>query len=386
MGWQSFRVPAFLLILFTAATCETGTGPMPPDGVTPTRVVVTPPALTLAPGSEAQLQAVALDENGDPVEGLTFEWLSTEAGVSTVTPSGRVNGVSVGASLIVASLTCCGGIADTVDVEVEVVTGEDFTFPNQPEDLPVIRNTTWTDFPRHDQEIDFDGWSARYPWEPVGYAQQGSDAVGPHVQVWYPSGMPDGHDAYTMFMFPGMESSRKLYFGSVEQWGPDDGTYDHNGVGVKIWHFDPDFWFFWVTQGEGSECTNQLHMVVEAMGIDARDLEYMPGYQSAPCLGSALEGSQIGQMPGTTTLELGRTFGFEVMFDLDEVTSTGRRGTVRWWIDGELVAYAAGLADEGLEAVTAFWYSGTWGGGEPDGQVDGDQWRRLYRTVIAGGS
>ncbi len=88
-------------------------------------ITVSPETATLLAGETLQFDAVAKDQDGIPVEGVTFEWTSTDPGVATVTPSGLAAGVGSGTAEIRAS---AGGLtgAGTISVWVGALFSDGF--------------------------------------------------------------------------------------------------------------------------------------------------------------------------------------------------------------------------------------------------------------------
>ncbi|HEU5050920.1 MAG TPA: Ig-like domain-containing protein, partial [Gemmatimonadales bacterium] len=94
------RAPALLLaslLLAAAAACESA-GPSG-DELT---ITVTGEASLIAIGGTVQLTATARDGEGAVVQGLTFEWNTSNPAVATVSSSGLVTGAAGGTALITA--------------------------------------------------------------------------------------------------------------------------------------------------------------------------------------------------------------------------------------------------------------------------------------------
>lgn len=66
-------------------------------------VVVTPPDAVIAPSETVQLEAQALDANGNPVAGTSLSWTSGDSNVATVSSAGLVSGVAAGTTMITAT-------------------------------------------------------------------------------------------------------------------------------------------------------------------------------------------------------------------------------------------------------------------------------------------
>lgn len=104
-----------LLLLFTACDDDpVGTGE--PEVV---EIEVTPATATFnAAGATEQLDAVALDDQGEPVTGVSFTWSSDDETVATVSTTGLVTAEGEGETGITARADDVSGTA-TVIVEVE---------------------------------------------------------------------------------------------------------------------------------------------------------------------------------------------------------------------------------------------------------------------------
>lgn len=99
---RPFALPFHIVFTGLALACgggdDGGGGLQEPPVVT--SVTITAPALTLQVGQTLQLAATALDQNGNPVEGRTFEWTTETPLVATVSADGVVTAVSPGPALI----------------------------------------------------------------------------------------------------------------------------------------------------------------------------------------------------------------------------------------------------------------------------------------------
>ncbi|TVP42304.1 MAG: hypothetical protein EA350_16470, partial [Gemmatimonadales bacterium] len=70
-------------------------------------------------GMEATVSAAAREGNGTVVPGVEFTWASSNQGVATVSPAGKIISKGIGTALIVVSATCCQAAgADTITVTV----------------------------------------------------------------------------------------------------------------------------------------------------------------------------------------------------------------------------------------------------------------------------
>jgi hypothetical protein len=88
-------------------------------------ITVSPATATLLAGETLQFEAVAKDQDGLPVEGVTFQWSSTNSPVATVTPLGLVKGVGGGTAEIQASAAGLTG-AGTITVWVSALFSDGF--------------------------------------------------------------------------------------------------------------------------------------------------------------------------------------------------------------------------------------------------------------------
>jgi pullulanase len=78
-------------------------------------VTVNAPARSIGVGNTAQLTAVAFDQTGAQLLGVTFQWSSSDKTIATVSSTGVVTGVAIGSARITA-LT--GTVSGFVDVTV----------------------------------------------------------------------------------------------------------------------------------------------------------------------------------------------------------------------------------------------------------------------------
>ena len=75
-------------------------------------VVVSPAEGMIGVGDTLRLGAEAFDENGHAVDGATFSWLSSDAGVARVDDAGLVEGVAEGTARITAAAGDASGVAE----------------------------------------------------------------------------------------------------------------------------------------------------------------------------------------------------------------------------------------------------------------------------------
>lgn len=102
-------VPALVL---ACGGSDSTTGPNPEPDPTVESVTVTPSSITLdAPGDTAHVEAEARDESGDPIEGVTFEWSSSDPSVATVDDEGVVTAESEGETDVSATVEGVSGSA-----------------------------------------------------------------------------------------------------------------------------------------------------------------------------------------------------------------------------------------------------------------------------------
>jgi glucose/arabinose dehydrogenase len=108
--------PALLTLACFLCACGDGGGDL--QGNNPpavAQVTVEAPASTVAVGDSVQLQAVALDADGNALEDRTVEWASANTDVATVSSTGLVTGRSVGEARISATVEAVSGtVAITV--------------------------------------------------------------------------------------------------------------------------------------------------------------------------------------------------------------------------------------------------------------------------------
>jgi uncharacterized protein YjdB len=103
---------AFLLCLFATAGLACGGSASGPSVTTVAFVTVNAPARNIALGNTAQLSAVAFDQAGDQLVGVTFQWSSSNNAIATVSSAGVVTGVANGVARISAMTGAASGFAD----------------------------------------------------------------------------------------------------------------------------------------------------------------------------------------------------------------------------------------------------------------------------------
>jgi uncharacterized protein YjdB len=110
-----FFRPAFralLLFLVVAAGLSCGGSTSGPSVTTVAAVTVEAPGANIAVGRTAQLSAVAFDQTGAQLIGVTFQWSSSDKTIATVSSTGVVTGIAVGSARISAMAGTVSGFAD----------------------------------------------------------------------------------------------------------------------------------------------------------------------------------------------------------------------------------------------------------------------------------
>ena len=102
---------AFLICLLAAVGLSCGGSANGPS-LTVASVSVSAPARSIAVGTTAQLSAVAFDQTGAQLIGVTFQWSSSDNAIATVSSTGVVTGVAVGSARITALTATVSGFAD----------------------------------------------------------------------------------------------------------------------------------------------------------------------------------------------------------------------------------------------------------------------------------
>lgn len=120
MNAAAFLLPTALLLSSCGGDDDGGSGPGGGDVLT--SVVVTPSTASLAsvaPGNTVQLAAVAKDQDGGTMSGVTPTYTSQDPGVATVSGGGLVTAVGAGTTQILASATV-GGVTKQGSATVTV--------------------------------------------------------------------------------------------------------------------------------------------------------------------------------------------------------------------------------------------------------------------------
>src|SRR2546423_10924020 len=101
--------PLQLCLLVSAVSCGgSASGP----SATVAYVTVAAPGANIAVGHTAQLSAVAFDETGAQLIGVTFEWSSSDQSIATVSSTGVVTGVALGSARISAKTGTVSGFTN----------------------------------------------------------------------------------------------------------------------------------------------------------------------------------------------------------------------------------------------------------------------------------
>lgn len=102
----------FLLFLVVAGGLSCGGGTSGPSATMVAAVTVSAPQKNIGVGNTAQLSAVAYDQTGAQLVGVTFQWSSSDKTIATVSSEGLVTGVAVGSARITAMTGTVSGFAD----------------------------------------------------------------------------------------------------------------------------------------------------------------------------------------------------------------------------------------------------------------------------------
>jgi hypothetical protein len=111
---QRLASRAFLLSLLLAAGQSCGGNSSGPATTVIAGVVISGPR-NVAVGKAAQLSAVALNQNGQTLFGVTFEWSSSDNAIATISSAGVVTGIAAGSATITVH---AGTVSDAVVMTV----------------------------------------------------------------------------------------------------------------------------------------------------------------------------------------------------------------------------------------------------------------------------
>jgi uncharacterized protein YjdB len=92
-------VSATSTVTVRGAPTEPGLPPAP----VPTSIVLTPESATLASGDTLRVAAVVRDADGQPIEGASVTWTTSDAAVASVDAAGLVKAVAAGAATVTAT-------------------------------------------------------------------------------------------------------------------------------------------------------------------------------------------------------------------------------------------------------------------------------------------
>ncbi len=119
------RIVALMGGLAMVASCGgDATGPNPPGRDPVASVVVSPAALTLAIGSTSQLTGVPRRADGEPLDGRTITWSSSDEAIASVDETGLVTAVSAGEVEVAAASEGKQGRVTVTVSDVAVATVE----------------------------------------------------------------------------------------------------------------------------------------------------------------------------------------------------------------------------------------------------------------------
>lgn len=112
------RTLAVLMLVLYATACGDSTAAVSPEPQTPpaaASISIAPQAPTLVVGERAQLVAVVLSANGEPLRDRVVQWRSEAEQIATVAPDGVVTAIATGAAELVAT---SGRISRRISVAV----------------------------------------------------------------------------------------------------------------------------------------------------------------------------------------------------------------------------------------------------------------------------
>ncbi|HEX9249289.1 MAG TPA: Ig-like domain-containing protein [Gemmatimonadaceae bacterium] len=109
-----FRAVSRVLLLFllVAGGLFCGGSTSGPSVTMVAAVTVSAPLKNIDVGHTAQLSAVAFDQTGAELVGVTFQWSSSDKTIATVSNTGVVTGVAAGSARITAVTGTVSGFAD----------------------------------------------------------------------------------------------------------------------------------------------------------------------------------------------------------------------------------------------------------------------------------
>jgi alpha-tubulin suppressor-like RCC1 family protein len=151
------KVSILALVVLGLTSCGGGADVGPPSDVA--SVTMSPRELTLAVGESQQLTATPQDQAGNPLDGRTITWTTSEPSVADVSEAGMVSGIDVGTATITAASegkSASAAVLVRVPVaSVTVVPSELSLFVGQSEPLTAVvrdeagrslfdRSITWT--------------------------------------------------------------------------------------------------------------------------------------------------------------------------------------------------------------------------------------------------
>lgn len=108
----SLATRPLLLCVLVVAGLSCGSSTSGPSRSTVASVTVNDLHRNVAVGSTAQLSAVAFDDTGAQLVGVTFQWISSDNAIATVSSSGVVTGVAIGTARISAMTGTVSGFTD----------------------------------------------------------------------------------------------------------------------------------------------------------------------------------------------------------------------------------------------------------------------------------
>lgn len=327
-------------------------------------VEVSPTDLVLEEGTTHQLNARAVDANGNTVEGASIAWESQDESVVSVTSTGRVSGLAEGTAEVVARVA---GHFNSSQVRVSGGGNGDSQnprapYPNEPPGLSQIAVNDWSSMPGSWGSGQWGHWVS--PNNTNGDLSIVDDPTAPRpgrvLRGRMFEGTPSGHAGGNAgFRFDQNNRPTELY---VSTWYKFDEDYIGHPVHVKMDFIRVD-----------TPAISHVH-------IDMRDeawhmrfrTEWEPSSMNT-LIRQNIQGQSEMRFPKGEWVHIERHFRFQ--------DPGQRNGIVRMWQDGVLIMELSDVGFPGT-AFTQFYHEGVYGGAGFD--VPQDQSWYVAETYISG--
>lgn len=288
-------------------------------------VQVTPSQTTVTAGEQVVFSAVPRDQNGNAVAGVSTAWSSANNAVATIASNGAALGRAPGDARIDAT---AAGVTGSATLHVNPASSGGGNWPHEPSGFTPVSDQPWT-------VADALDWVTQFGSVSIGLDLTAPLSPPSVLTITYPVGFVGGSAPGTMTrQIPG---GHRYFFATW--WKASNPWQGHETNVNKILFFFPS---------TGGDVT----MVMYGHPGGPYELRVLPQFDG---IASDWLFPNIDNVPVT----LGDWHRLEWLVDYGTGTGTG---TIRWWMDGQMIGSYTTVTFPTSIGTSAFKISPTWGG------------------------